>query len=118
MNNSSNSFARLLAPVALIAAGLLIIIVIGSSTGGEDSSTPGKQDRQQSKDSSGDSKDGKASAVQRSAIKRGYYVVEEGDTLVDISAVTGVSVEDIVALNDGLDPQLLVSGQKVFLRAK
>ncbi len=43
------------------------------------------------------------------------YVVELGDTLTAIAAKTGVSVADLIALNDVSDPDLLVAGQVLRL---
>ncbi|HKF80363.1 MAG TPA: LysM domain-containing protein [Thermoleophilaceae bacterium] len=42
--------------------------------------------------------------------------MKTGDTLGGIAAKTGVSVDKLQELNPGLDPQGLVSGQKVKLR--
>ncbi|HEY1360039.1 MAG TPA: LysM domain-containing protein [Thermoleophilaceae bacterium] len=47
---------------------------------------------------------------------RRTYTVKTGDTLGGISAKTGVPVEKLQELNPGLDPQALVSGQRIKLR--
>lgn len=44
------------------------------------------------------------------------YRVQTGDTLAGIAQKTGVSVEQLQELNPGLDPQALVSGQRIKLR--
>ena len=44
------------------------------------------------------------------------YTVKAGDTLGGIAAKTGVSLSRIQELNPDLDPQALVSGQKIKLR--
>jgi len=44
------------------------------------------------------------------------YVVQNGDTLTSIARETGVSVAIIVKLNPGVDPQILISGEKLKLR--
>ena len=44
------------------------------------------------------------------------YVVKTGDTLGSIAEKTGVTVEKLQELNPELDPQALVSGQKIKLR--
>lgn len=44
------------------------------------------------------------------------YVVESGDTLEFISDKTGVTVEELQALNPDIDPQALIEGQKIKLR--
>jgi LysM repeat protein len=43
------------------------------------------------------------------------YVIEEGDTLLAIAIERGSTVEEIVALNPGIDPALLQIGQQVIL---
>jgi LysM repeat protein len=44
------------------------------------------------------------------------YEVQSGDTLTSIAHKTGVPVATIVKLNPGVDPQILVSGEKLKLR--
>ncbi|MEA2351873.1 MAG: LysM domain, partial [Thermoleophilaceae bacterium] len=44
------------------------------------------------------------------------YVVKTGDTLGSIAQKTGVPVEKLQELNPTLDPQALVSGQRIKLR--
>lgn len=45
-----------------------------------------------------------------------FYVVKPGDNLTAISIKTGVSVGTIEALNAGLDPNSLQTGQRLRLR--
>lgn len=44
------------------------------------------------------------------------YTVKVGDTLGSIAETTGVPVAKLLELNPALDPQALVSGQKIKLR--
>jgi LysM repeat protein len=44
------------------------------------------------------------------------YEVQSGDTLTSIAHQTGVPVAEILKLNPGVDPQILVSGEKLKLR--
>jgi LysM repeat protein len=44
------------------------------------------------------------------------YEVQSGDTLTSIARETGVPVATIVKLNPGVDPQILISGEKLKLR--
>jgi len=44
------------------------------------------------------------------------YVVQSGDTLTSIAHETGVPVSTILKLNPGVDPQILISGEKLRLR--
>ena len=43
-------------------------------------------------------------------------MVKTGDTLAGIAQRTGVPIERLQALNPNLDPQTLVSGQRIKLR--
>jgi len=45
-----------------------------------------------------------------------FYVVKAGDTLAGIAQTTGVPVEMLQELNPNLDPQALVSGQRIRLK--
>lgn len=44
------------------------------------------------------------------------YEVQSGDTLTSIAHETGVPVAVILKLNPGVDPQILISGEKLQLR--
>jgi LysM repeat protein len=44
------------------------------------------------------------------------YVVQSGDTLTSIAHEYGVPVARILRLNPGVDPQILISGEKLKLR--
>ena len=104
---------RALAPVSLTAFAVVFLIVIVSSL---DNGSP-------SKDRSGPSPatrtvQRQSRSPQQTQIQgsRRIYVVKEGDTLVKIAEKTGVSIEQLLSLNPSIDPQGLVSGQRVKLR--
>jgi len=44
------------------------------------------------------------------------YEVQSGDTLTSIAHSTGVPVAEILRLNRGVDPQILISGEELKLR--
>jgi LysM repeat protein len=44
------------------------------------------------------------------------YEVQSGDTLTSIAHQTGVPVAQILRLNPGVDPQILISGEELKLR--
>jgi hypothetical protein len=44
------------------------------------------------------------------------YEVQSGDTLTSIARETGVPVAVIVRLNPGVDPQILIAGEKLKLK--
>jgi LysM repeat protein len=105
MENRAKPPARVLATIALVAAFLVLVVTIATSLDGD----------------SGDS-DGKTPAGEVTAKRPGggevaaAYVVQNGDTLTSIAHKTGVSVAQIQELNPGVDPQILISGEKLRLR--
>lgn len=105
MNQRSKAPARLFAAAALIVGVLILILVVSSAL---DSSSP----------RSG----GKSSSARRSRshpkpkTTASSYVVKNGDTLTSIAHKTGIPVAEIVSLNPGVDPQILISGEKLKLR--
>jgi LysM repeat protein len=105
--------ARLLAPLALIAVVVALLLVLGGAGAGGGDDDGG----------SGDS--GAGSTVPETTLepaepdpprRKKTYTVKSGDTLGAISGDTGVPVETIEELNPELDPQALVTGQKIKLR--
>ena len=89
-----------------MACAVAVFIVIGSSTG----------------DGGGDTKGGSADSQRTTRTEtaprqlRASYTVKTGDTLGAIAEKTGLTVERLQELNPELDPQALVSGQKIKLR--
>jgi LysM repeat protein len=108
MPQPPSSPARLIAPIALVVVVLVffaIVLSAGSGGGGKEASPSAGAHKK---------KRGKG----RSKPKRGAstYTVKTGDTLGTISAKTGVDVDKLQELNPQLDPQALVSGQRIKLR--
>jgi LysM repeat protein len=107
MTPRASASARALAAAALIGGFLVLIVVISGSLG-----------------DGGDAHSGKKSRATQAAQKKSRrprsvpasYVVQNGDTLTSIAHKTGVSVARIQALNPGVDPQILISGEKLRLR--
>jgi LysM repeat protein len=83
-----------------------VIVVIATALGGGDSGGSGNGSTRagHEKSSSGEVHTPKA------------YVVQSGDTLTSIAHKTGVSVALILRLNPGVDPQILIAGEKLKLR--
>jgi len=104
MNQRSSAPARALAAIALVCGFLVIVAVVATSLGdGGDSgrsSTAGHATHR----SRGNGKTPKS------------YVVQSGDTLTSIAHDAGVPVARILRLNPGVDPQILISGEKLKLR--
>jgi LysM repeat protein len=116
MSAHQQSSLRLLAPAALVVFAIVFLIVIVGSLDGDESSSPAERpatssarqrDRTQTRD--------KSQTTSRKGKPR-FYVVRAGDNLALIAEKTGVTLEQLTALNPSLDPQGLVTGQRVRLR--
>lgn len=106
MEKRTSAPARIFAVLALIGAVLIVIVVLSSASsddnggGGEGrSSQTAKQEQQD-----------------RPRTKAKTYVVQSGDTLTSIAHRTGVPVQEILALNPEVDPQILIAGETLKLR--
>lgn len=105
MNQRSSAVARALAVTALVAGFLVLIVAItGSFGGGGGSAGPG-----------GGSPAARTTPAHHRHVPASY-VVQNGDTLTSIANRTGVSVARIQRLNPGVDPQILIAGEKLKLR--
>jgi Tfp pilus assembly protein FimV len=108
-DDARSSSARLLAPLALVVFTIAFLGVVFTSGTGDDS---GNQEPRA----------GRQAANQRERTttaprpQRTFYTVKVGDTLGGIAETTGVPVETLLELNPELDPQALVSGQRIRLR--
>lgn len=97
--------ARLLAPLALVAAAVAVLVVVQASS----SDSSGRSDA--------------APATQRTTPQRTrpsrararVYVVRSGDTLTAVAERVGVPLEEIQRLNPDVDPQALQTGQRLKL---
>src|SRR4051812_10629473 len=100
-----NPVIRVIAVVALVAAFVLVVAVIATSGGGSsDGSGGGAETTTNSQTKEG-----------RKAVAAGVWIVHSGDTLGKISEETGVDVDKLVQLNPDLDPQALLTGQRIAL---
>src|SRR5829696_3126318 len=104
--------ARLLAPLALVAVTLAVVLVVLAS-GGSGGDEGGDGDA--SANRSGTTGSATSTTTTPNARRR-TYTVKTGDTLGLIAEKTGVSVDRLQELNPELDPQALLSGQKINLR--
>jgi LysM repeat protein len=101
---SRSIVARVLAPLALVVVAIVVIVVVSNTL--EDSS-------------SGDGERGDRNPPARTQPQQqgpATYVVQPGDTLLTIAEETGVSVNRLLDLNPGIDPQALPSGAELNLR--
>jgi LysM repeat protein len=109
MSKRSSVTARVIAVTALVCGVVVLLLVVGTSlnsSGGSGNHSNGSDKGQATQ---GEVKSGKGSP------KRAY-VVQNGDTLSSISHETGVPLSQILKLNPGVDPQILISGEKLKLR--
>jgi LysM repeat protein len=110
MPDAAHNPARLLAPVALAVFAVAFFWVILTSNAGDDGSSNGSAATEQTTGGSS------TATPRRRGPQRRSYTVKTGDTLGAIAEKTGVPVETLQELNPELDPQALVSGQKIKLR--
>jgi LysM repeat protein len=112
MDGRRRSPGRLLAPISLIAFVLALLIVIASS-GTDDSGDNGGRISQQQTDQVSTTGD---TTTTTPTVSGNFYTVKTGDTLAGIAEQVGVPVAELQELNPALDPQALVSGQKIRIR--
>jgi LysM repeat protein len=87
-----------------------VIFVIATTLGGGDSGDGG------SRPSGGSGSSGQATRGKPGKPTPKTYEVQPGDTLNAISGKTGVPVGQIEALNPGVDPQILIAGERLKLK--
>jgi LysM repeat protein len=108
MEKRTSAPARIFAVLALIGAVLIVIVVLSSASsddnggGGDGRTNQTAKQQQQQQD--------------RPQTKAKTYVVQSGDTLTSIAHRTGVPVQEILALNPEVDPQILIAGETLKLR--
>ena len=108
----NRSLARIAAPIALVVVAIAILLVLASSgTEGGDGADGGDKASETTESTSTEK-----AAKRKPAARKTTYTVKTGDTLGSIAEKTGLDVEDLQNINPELDPQALVSGQKIKLR--
>jgi LysM repeat protein len=121
MPTTKRTPARVLAPLAIIAFGIALLLIVASAGGGEDEPANSSSTEQEQRDLElAKEKRRRQKTEQREEgqgkVSTEIYVVKTGDTLGSIAEKTGIPVEKLQELNPELDPQALVSGQKIKLR--
>lgn len=121
MSTAKRTPARVLAPLALVAFGLALFLIVASAGGGGEEQSGGSATEQEQRDLelAREKKRRERSNEPREGqgrLPQSVYVVKSGDTLGSIAEKTGIPVERLQELNPELDPQALVSGQKIKLR--
>ena len=108
---------RVLAPIALaVAAVLFLAVIVGIVGGGGGGESTNKGAQREAQEAGAPTAAERREPTAEPRTGRSTYTVKTGDTLGGISEETGVSVERLQELNPELDPQALVSGQKIKLR--
>ena len=101
---------RVLALLALALVAIVVIVMVTSAVSDDDGT--GKREARKERVQGKKNRNGGKPEEQA----RKSYVVQSGDTLSSIAEETGVTVERLQELNPDIDPQILVSGQKLKLR--
>lgn len=86
-----------------------MIVLITATLGGDNGDSSGGN-------GSGSDRAGQAKTERDDRPVPKSYEVQSGDTLTSIARETGVPVAIIVKLNPGVDPQILIAGEKLKLR--
>ena len=116
MGASGQSSLRALAPASLVLFAIAFLVVIVASLGGGDSSSSGVARDQTNKPQKRQTeRRKKVPRIQRTSTGARFYTVRPGDNLSTIANRTGVPVGTLLELNPSLDPQGLVTGQRVKL---
>jgi LysM repeat protein len=103
-----NQIARVAAVVALVTAFMLVTFTLFTSGGGSNGGSDGNG-------TTDEIQIGEPTRAGEKALERGFYVVEDGDTLAQIAQDTGLELDNLVELNPELDPQALIAGERVRL---
>jgi len=107
------SFARVLAPVALIAITVAVLaIVLGSGVVGDDSSS----DQTGAAGVTATTERTTKTTAKKKKRTPATYTIKANDTLSAIAIKNGTTVARLLELNPQLDPQSLVAGQQIKLR--
>jgi LysM repeat protein len=110
-DHPSRSNLRLLAPAALGVVALLFVILVITSVsggGGDEGPTPAADTTTPTT----------KTTAKKKVVKKtpATYTVKTGDNLGAIAQKTNLTVEKLQELNPDLDPQAMVTGQKIKLR--
>jgi LysM repeat protein len=103
--------------MALAVFAVVLLVILGSGGGSSPSSSKSTPSRAEQRDLQLRNQRAARRRVRtRTAAVSSVYIVRTGDTLGGIAQRTGVPVTRLQELNPTLDPQALVSGQRIKLR--
>jgi LysM repeat protein len=115
MDTRHSSPARLIAPTALVVFAITALVIIATAGGSDHKSDSGPTKAEQRDLHLRKSRARRARAPSR-RLTQSVYIVRTGDTLGSIAEKAGLTVERLQELNPSLDPQNLLSGQRIKLR--
>jgi LysM repeat protein len=115
MDTRHSSPARLIAPAALVVFAITALVIIASAGGSGHKSSSGPTKAEQ-RDLRLKKQSARRQRPPTKALSQSVYVVRTGDTLGSIAQRAGLTIERLQELNPSLDPQALVSGQRIKLR--
>jgi LysM repeat protein len=109
---------RFLAPVALVIFAVALLMILSSSNGDAGGGTPSAGEQAKKRDLGATAKKTKkkSSSAANGNLPTKSYTVKSGDTLAAIAEKTGIPIDKLQELNPQIDPQQLVSGQRIKLR--
>lgn len=119
METRRRSPLRILAPVAIVAFGVALFLIVSSAnndSGGGGGQSQSAAEKQRDLGSPADQRKAERKRKSRDNLPQRVYIVKSGDTLGSIAEKTGVPVEKLQQLNEGLDQFSLVAGQKIKIR--
>lgn len=97
---------RFLAPVALIAVAVAVGVIVNAHGGSHPAAASSTATHQTLP----------TTHHHQITHKPRFYVIKAGDSLSTISVKTGVPIATLTALNPGLNPAALQTGQRIKLR--
>ena len=108
---------RLLAPIAFFAAATVLILLVQNALSSDDGPTgPTATQSVLPTTTTDGGNDPDASETGTGEQRRRYYRVRSGDLLETIAAEFNTSVERLLELNPGIDPQALTVGERIRVR--
>ena len=116
MSAHQQSAMRLLAPAALAVFAIAFLIVVIASLGGDGETSTPERPAAASERERNSTQRREPRTITRDSGNPRFYTVRAGDSLALIAEKTGVSLAELRTLNPSLDPQGLVTGQRVRLR--
>jgi LysM repeat protein len=107
---------RLLAPIAFFVAATVLILLVQNALSSDDGPTQPTATESSPPPTTTENQTGTGETGTTERPRRRYYRVKEGDLLETIAAEFNTSVEQLLELNPGIDPQALTVGQRIQVR--